>query len=87
MTVNATGIEASLCVGRPGPIRCDVAVGRRVTDCPQQPRLTGCLTGPPRRWSPPSGDQCRGSTGTFADYSRQLKITFGTPPYTKDARA
>ena len=74
MTVNATGIEASLCVGRPGPIRCDVAVGRRVTDCPQQPRLTGCLTGPPRRWSPPSGDQCRGSTGTFADYSRQLKV-------------
>jgi hypothetical protein len=31
--------------GRPGPIRCDVTVGRRVTDCPQHPRLTGCLTG------------------------------------------
>jgi hypothetical protein len=61
--------------GRPGPIRCDVAVGRRVTDCPQHPRLTGCLTGPPRRWSPPSG------TSAEAPHSGSRTIRWG-----RDAR-
>jgi hypothetical protein len=35
VTVNATGIESVVPRGPSQPVRCDLAVGRRVTDCPQ----------------------------------------------------